>query len=181
MRAILLALAVLATALLSACAMTPETELAVGDAAARALIEDQYPQAAGYLKELPGSGASYDGGGLMLQYQLRVAHLLASDIPFTVPSVCKSACTLYLGLADDPETCFRRDGAMWFHPPVPLTGNSEDAAYALMAAHIAAADPRLALEVLLRLELLEPGEWVVLNNSDLIAAGYLRACADPVP
>lgn len=164
--------------LLSACDdLGPAGPLLLDEATDR-LLEHAAPGLSAHRTGLPASGASRDGGGLIAERQVHVAYLAAAPEPFAVARDCRSACTLYLALAQDPETCFPADGVLRFHRPAPIEGlgTTEREATAVVLAHAAVASPELALRLALALPSLEADGWIEVPMADLIAAGRLRAC-----
>lgn len=176
----ILAAVTLAAAPLSADALPglgTDAELALVDAGGRAAILERLPEAGPFLGDVPPSGAAEDGGGFMPQYQVRIAYLLHAQTAFVVPRDCWSACTLYLALAQDPETCFPADGTLHFHAPFdPRNGELSPSAMALFLMHVAVADQGLAARLAVEIPALKPGEWIDVPMASLIEKGALRPC-----
>lgn len=119
---------------------------------------------------IPPSGAAYDRGGNITARTLHIAALEASGEPFTVPTRCMSACTMYLSLS---TACFPRDGVLGFHSASApgRFGPAEFTANRILARHY---PDRIAAWFLAGPA--HSSDLVMVPMADLIDRGEVRGC-----
>jgi hypothetical protein len=72
-----------------------------------------------------------DAGGVVIQYGLRMLRWRQSGTRVRFTGACRSACTLYLGLASG-QTCISPGASFGFHSPFGATGRGNAIAQSFM-------------------------------------------------
>jgi hypothetical protein len=72
-----------------------------------------------------------DAGGVVIQYGLRMLRWRSSGTRVRFTGACRSACTIYLGLAAS-QTCISPGASFGFHSPFGATGRGNAVAQSFM-------------------------------------------------
>src|SRR5262249_45720268 len=79
----------------------------------------------------PSVSIGSDAGGVVIQYGLRMLRWKQSGTRVRFSGACRSACTIYLGLASS-QTCISPGASFGFHSPFGAAGRGNSVAQAFM-------------------------------------------------